>query len=199
MKKKIALVLVSVVLVAALAVGATLAWLTDTETVTNTFTVGKVGITLDESKVDVYGAKEGEVRVIANEYKLIPGHTYIKDPVVTVDEGSESSWLFIEVSQIIKEDAEFSDYISYKIDEVDAIEGTGVWTQLGETNVYYVKYDADTEPLVRTFNVILDGKIVAKNVDFTDMGISLSFTAYAIQADGFTDAAAAWAALKPST
>ena len=74
MKKSIALVMMAVLLVAASVMG-TLAYLTSTDTVKNTFTVGKVAITLDEADVDVYGAPiENAARVRANEYKLIPGH-----------------------------------------------------------------------------------------------------------------------------
>ena len=48
MKKKITLVATSVLLVAALVIGGTLAYFTDTEEATNTFTVGNVDITLTE-------------------------------------------------------------------------------------------------------------------------------------------------------
>ena len=77
--KKTLTVVIALVLVVVMSVAGTVAYLTSTKTVTNTFTVGKVEITLDETDVDVYGSKDGETRVAENTYKLIPGHTYTKD------------------------------------------------------------------------------------------------------------------------
>ena len=59
--------LCAVVLVAA-SVFATVAYLTSTAEVTNTFTYGKVAITLDEAKVNEYGATiETADRVTGNK------------------------------------------------------------------------------------------------------------------------------------
>lgn len=100
--------------------------------VVNTFTAGKINLTLKESEVDEYGnikyytadsfengvligtpdfsLVEGEVGegvdaktydtvnlVEENNYKLVPGETYVKDPVVTVVEGSEPCFLYLAV------------------------------------------------------------------------------------------------------
>lgn len=63
------------VLIAAVSVFMTVAFLKASDGVVNTFTVGKVAITLDETKVDEYGrAVAGASRVKGNSYKLIPGH-----------------------------------------------------------------------------------------------------------------------------
>ena len=76
-----------------------MAYLTSTDTVENTFTVGNVKITLDEAKVNTDGTLvEGAARVKANSYKLLPGHTYTKDPTVTVKAGSESSYVRMKVT-----------------------------------------------------------------------------------------------------
>ena len=97
-KKVIALIL-ALVLVAAVSVGATLAWLTDRDTVTNVFTVGDVQIKLDETDTDEDGQPipddEGNPvrKEEGNEYHLIPGQTYLKDPMVTVKAGSEPSYV----------------------------------------------------------------------------------------------------------
>ena len=87
MKKKLMMAL-SLVLVAVMSIGGTLAYLTSlTDPVKNTFTVGNVNITLDETNTDEYGVviaegQEGAGRGYGNEYKLIPGHKYSKDPIV---------------------------------------------------------------------------------------------------------------------
>ena len=82
MKKKLMTVL-ALVLVIAMSVAGTYAYLTSQAEVKNTFTVGKVAITLDEAKVNQWGvAIAGVDRVNGNTYKLRPGHEYTKDPTV---------------------------------------------------------------------------------------------------------------------
>lgn len=83
-KKTIAIALAAVVLLLG-AVGGTLAWLTSTDSVTNTFTVGNVTISLDEPN-------------FTQDIKLIPGKVIDKDPTVTVDAGSESCYVRILVT-----------------------------------------------------------------------------------------------------
>ena len=108
MKKSKALLLA--LCAAALSVGVTfgtLAYLTDTEAVTNTFTVGQVHISLDEAKVNEKGQPlKGETvvkevkdadRVTENKYRLIPGQTYTKDPTIYVSNDSEECYLFVKV------------------------------------------------------------------------------------------------------
>ena len=96
-KKK--LTIISVVLVMIMAVGGILAYLTDTASVTNTFTVGNVDITLDETAVNPDGTPKlddqgNQVdRVIENNYHLVPGQEYVKDPTITVEPGSEESYV----------------------------------------------------------------------------------------------------------
>ena len=94
------LTLCCALLLVAAGVFGTLAYLTGTDTVNNTFTVGNVKITLDEAKVTTDGTPvEGADRVKANEYHLLPGHTYTKDPTVTVKANSEACWLFVQVTE----------------------------------------------------------------------------------------------------
>lgn len=96
-RKAILLVLCAILLVVSAVMG-TLAYLTDTEAVTNTFTVGKVGLSLDEKDVD--DSKTDTTtpgRDKANKYHLLPGHTYDKDPIVHIDEDSEDCWVFVKV------------------------------------------------------------------------------------------------------
>ena len=77
MKKTIAIVAL-VVLVAVASVLGTLAYLTDTKKVDNTFTMGDVKIKLDETDVN---NPEGD-RVTKNEYAVYPGAVVTKDPIV---------------------------------------------------------------------------------------------------------------------
>ena len=117
--KALLLSLCAVLLVAASVLG-TMAYLTDSETVTNTFTVGQVHLTLDEAKVnpmgqplDENGKAPGEEGYNSDklaprwkpttedseqEYHLLPGHSYTKDPTVTVVAGSEESYVRMMVT-----------------------------------------------------------------------------------------------------
>lgn len=106
--KALLMSLCAVLLVAASVLG-TMAYLKDSEVVKNTFTVGNVAITLDEAKVDDNGNaidKQGKQvtnladaeRVPGNAYKLLPGHTYTKDPTVTVKTPSVDSYVRMKVT-----------------------------------------------------------------------------------------------------
>ena len=96
--KALLLTLCAVLLIAASVLG-TMAYLTSSAEVKNTFTVGKVEIKLDEAKVTADGIPvEGADRVTANSYKLMPGTTYTKDPTVTVLNGSEASYVRMKVT-----------------------------------------------------------------------------------------------------
>lgn len=127
--KALLMSLCAVLLVAASVLG-TMAYLTDSKEVNNTFTVGNVAIKLDEAKVDTDGKaidKKGNVvtdlakaeRVAGNSYKLLPGHTYVKDPTVTVLTPSVASYVRMKVTfnnatELIKicTDPEYADEVT---------------------------------------------------------------------------------------
>lgn len=209
MKKTIAIIML-VVLVSAVSVLGTLAYLTATDSVTNTFTVGKVAITLDEAKVDANGAAltgDAAERVKANSYKLLPGHTYDKDPQVTVKAGSELSYIKLVVTI---EDANDADTIfkTNEIDPKDVVVGLDNTTWVLKSNT------VDREKSIRTYEFWYKEAVSALDADvklpalFTKIqvpgsvtnaqletisGLKINVTAYAIQADGFADAVDAWA------
>lgn len=178
--KKILITIVATVMVCACIVGGTVAWLMDkTEAVTNTFVVGKIDIDLTESIDNT------------QPFKMIPGETISKDPIVTVKSGSEACWLFVKIDE--STNPKFGDYLTYTI-------ATG-WTALGENpGVFYREVEAVTTQNDVTYPV-LDGNIVTvKNTVTNDMTgqPTLTFTAYAIQKSGFDTAAAAWAEAESS-
>ena len=98
-RKALLLSLCAVLLVVASVMG-TMAYLTSTATVTNTFTVGDaVTITLDEAAVDENGKdipNADPARRTVNSYKLMPGHEYKKDPTVHVTGGE--CYVFVKVT-----------------------------------------------------------------------------------------------------
>lgn len=185
--KALALAVCAVLLVVA-TVCVTMAFLTSTDSVTNTFTVGNVTITLDEADVKTDGTYESNatVRVKANEYKLIPGHTYIKDPTVHVAQGSEDCWLFVQVENGL---ADAEDAAQATIAEQMAAKG---WTLVtGETDVYAYSQKQSAGANVGVF----DSFTISGTADVSAFGnATINVTAYAIQADGFSTAEAAWTA-----
>lgn len=200
--KALVLALCAVLLVVT-TVFATMAYLTSTDKVTNTFTVGKVNITLDEADVTPYGEfvfkdagkEELADRVKENEYKLIPGHTYIKDPVVHVAAGSENCWLFVKLENGLNSiiDSEF---------EVGNVKGTienqmkeNGWSLVeGTDNIYCYKDIIAAKSTQVDQNVFSRFKIKDDADVASYENKEIVITAYAIQADGFATAQAAWTA-----
>lgn len=198
-------------------VAATFAYLTSNAGVTNTFTVGNVEITLDELDVDNDTYKDdnvttdsGAIRDTANAYKLIPGESYVKDPIVHVDANSESCWVFVKVENGIsafEAKADGNDTIDEQIVNVN---GWIVLDAINEPGVYYKKYEAgenaDRElEVFSSFAIAANANAIEGWADI-DADNNVNVTAYAIQLDGFNDAnnpdavnaAAAWDEVKPS-
>ncbi len=183
--KALALALCAVLLVVT-TVFVTMAFLTSKDSVTNTFTVGKVTITLDEAKVDEYGkAADSKDRVKENKYKLIPGHTYTKDPTIHVADGSEECWLFVKVENgLAGAEAEGATSIASQM----AVNG---WTKVDGTDVYAYA----TKQVAGADVVVFDNFKIAGTTDVSLYEeAEIVVTAYAIQADGFDSAAEAWTA-----
>lgn len=190
MKKKTVAFVLAMVLVFAVTVGVTVAYLTDkTDTIENTFTVGKVNITLAETfNTDTNNDNKPD----AWQAQLIPGKEYLKDPVVTVLGGSEKCYLFVK----FEEKNSPTTYLTY----TSNLTGDKGWTQGDGTdipeNVWYRVVDKSATGTA--FNLLDGNKVTIKNnVTNENMEAAskaeLAYTAYAIQADGFGDAAKAWA------
>ena len=165
--KALLLTLCAVLLVAASVLG-TMAYLTSTAKVENTFTIGKVEITLDETDV----TNPNGPRVTANSYKLMPGTTYTKDPTVTVKAGSEESYVRMKVTF-----NNAKEIIALCTDPEYADEVTGV------ENAF---------PLIRMVNFVKanaakwDGIIPDNMVDTEDMLADAKYFAYDKTADTLT-------------
>ncbi|MBQ8623355.1 MAG: hypothetical protein IJ424_03130 [Oscillospiraceae bacterium] len=179
-KMKIVFVLVAFILTLSIAVGSSLAWLTDkTDSVTNTFTYGDINIDLTESE--------------NLDLKMIPGSNITKDPKVTVKANSEACWLFVK----IEKSANFDTFMTYTIAEG--------WKELdGVDGVYYREVEASET--AKEFDVIKDNTVTVKDNVTKDMftkdgytAPTLTFTAYAVQSENVDDAATAWGYANPTT
>lgn len=207
--KKTVLMLACAVMLVLVSVMGTMAYLTSTDEVVNTFTVGNVQIKLDEAKANTDGSLvQGAERVKANSYKLLPGHTYNKDPKVTVLKGSESSYVKMTVT-FTKADA---------LDEIFKPTGavlTSIFNGYDSSNWIYKGNTEDTAKKTRTYEFWYKDTVAAPDADveldalFDSItvpgtitnaqlarieGMTITVNAYAIQKDGFANAEAAWAA-----
>ena len=185
MKKKILAACLVVCLLATAVIGTTLAYFTDTKEVTNTFSSGNVTITLDEAPVGPDGQATTGNRVTTNDYKLYPGKEYDKDPTITVAAGSEDCYLFVRVVNGLADLEAAGDTTIAK-----QMENNG-WTLVdGETNVYMQSgiYSAEARAVVFETFTIDTAETATTLADAENVVI----TAYAVQAEGFLTAQAAW-------
>ena len=207
-KSKAILMVVCAMLLVAASVMGTLAYLTSTDEVVNTFSVGKVKITLDEAKVGEDGKAltgEAAARVKGNNYHLLPGHEYDKDPTVTVKAGSDASYVRMMVT-VSFDQALTNELLATNLDNIFTGYNPDKWSRNAKnvsedkmTITYEYRYngtvaapDADEKlaPLFEHINVPEDYTDV--EIDILN-GMEIEITAQAIQADGFKTADAAWA------
>lgn len=163
-------------------IAGTIAYLTSTATIQNTFTSGKVKITLDNE------VGEG---VNVDAYKLLPGKTYDYNPVVTVVADSEACYLFVKVVNNIANLEEENDENHKTIATQLAANG---WEPLSG-DVYSYNRTVTSSNANQKVNVFKDFTISkdADNENFENIATkNIEITAYAVQADGFTTAANAW-------
>ena len=215
--KALLLTLCAVLLVTASVLG-TMAFLTSTASVENTFTVGSVKITLDEAKVTPDGKPvEGAARVAENSYKLMPGHTYTKDPTIHVDAASEDCFIRAKVTLTNAKEwiAIATRYADNKVENI--IKGTSddIWwvsqpavdnEKNTVTYTFVYKNESHTDELGKRIWTSTDSKDLVlfdeiaipgglTNDELAAVGSSkITVVAEAIQADGFETEAAAWAA-----
>ena len=143
----------------------TVAYLTDTDDVHNTLTVGKVKITLTETETTETSA-----------LKIVPGAAIDYNPTVTVEAGSANCYVFVKVEPTEKLKTVFTDMIN-----------TNNWKALdGVANVYcysaIVEKSASDTPLA---SIVTNNQLTVSgnwNGDTIDLD-QIKITAYAIQSD----------------
>jgi len=138
MKKKIVAMCATVAL-AALAVGGTLAYFTDTDEATNTFTSGKVDITLEEN-------------FDANNAKLLPGkaNAVQKEVSITLEEGSEDSYVWY--TYLIPADLDSTDG-STGLNNIVHVNAYGyTWDTYRENKTYWPEGQTEALPVEKTWD-----------------------------------------------
>ena len=201
-KKALLFTFCAVMLVVASVLG-TMAYLTSSDTVTNTFTVGKVNITLDEAKVNLdgtYVTNKDDRTEDGNKYHLLPGHEYHKDPTVTVEAGSEESYvrMIVKINKQAALDEIFKSQGGASLNEIFLGYNPADWvlvkeTVSGDVRSYEFRYkntvaasnEKDNVKLEALFEKIkVPGKITKEQLA-TIADLKIDVEAHAIQADGF--------------
>lgn len=146
-KKSILMAAIAVMLVAVLVVGGTLAYFTDTKSATNTFTTGKVSITLNEKNADGTPFTQGQ--------KLLPGsqtkNNIAKRVTITNNTGSQDAYVWLE------------ELIPAALDSTDGSTGTNniihintpgsTWDKYRENSRYWAEGQKEALPLEQTWDL----------------------------------------------
>lgn len=193
MKKKVTAIALAVCILAVAVIGATMAYFTDTDSKTNTFTFGKVDIDLTEDSTNENGAVKGDMSTDGGiTYPgVLPGLVYSKIPTVTVKQDSLPAYVVITAT--VPTIYNWGGLFNNKIDS------TFDWEKktVGANTVYYFYAKNPVQPgdSVTPFTEV---KI---NPALTQDGVSKAFNvivnAYAIQTEGFANRWAAFAAVLP--
>lgn len=190
MKKKVLLIALAAILLVGASIGGTLAWLTaKTDTITNTFTVGNIAMSLSET---------------TTAYKIVPGAEISKDPKITITAGSEKCYVFVKIDNDLK----------LTINGVETVVGTpnivaANWKPIETNSNIYVYYGEGIDPAIVDASTAAQElqvftKVTISGADVTETNIgslkdkTIKITAYAHQSDN-TDYAAAMAAAKALT
>ncbi len=208
--KKFLAVALSAAAVTSITAAGTLAYLTSQDTSVNTFTVGKVAITLDEAKVGPDGkaltGADAE-RVKENEYQnIIPGAILDKDPTVTVKADSADCYVFVAVRNYLTDPLAKKEYAYYLYDEddwnysyfipYDSGYPNHITRDISRIDIYQYKGEAaNSEGVIESSNedislgsLFYDGEMYvegfAESADLENMmGNKVVVKAYAVQAD----------------
>lgn len=196
MKKKIALICTAVVLVAAIAVGGTLALLTDqTDPVQNTFTVGK-GISIDLKEPAWDGEDfDGNTSTASEDLgenlaqNFVPSRVIPKDPTVKNTSDMDAVWIAVklDVGYNLNEDGTTYQVTGKdaldKIQDFAKIDWNNGWEEKDTDNSLVYYYKTTVAAGAETANLFSE---VAINNDANEQGMDnfkIDVTAYAVQAE----------------
>ncbi len=208
-RMKLFVLAVCALALAVVSVIGTMAYLTDSAKVVNTFTVGNVHLRLDEAEIDENGIDTGKRTEKGNQYHLIPGKTYIKDPTVTVIKGSEEAYvrMIVTINCYDELTAIFGDPFlpQYFVEGWDDTKWltTSVIAEDEEKNTatYEFRYFETVKPEKDndlTLDALFDTITVPSSLNGDQLAtiakLSITVEAHAIQASGFADADEAWGA-----
>ena len=193
MKKKLLAMCLVVALAATAVIGGTLAYFTDNDAATNTFTVGNVDIELTEPNGDDHGETEAET--------VYPGEPLDKDPTVE-NIGNNPCFVRVSVSNL-DQFGEKGDIV-YLTNWVEGALGEG-WVDGGDGYFYWSKplvvkgteNDEWNQGLASKTTALFDQIKMPTGLTGNEEAEAIVVTAQAVQAQGAK--APNWAAVKGMT
>lgn len=194
-KTKVLLGVAALGLVAAIGIGATLAYFTDTDNVSNTINMGSVSGTLFETTTndieDADPTTDGIQTTTGNQYdQVLPGAKLDKDPYIILDADSKDAYLRVKMNITLKEGTEATNEQLAALSELEAgldID-TDLWQKSEDGYYYYnVKMSAKGEGAYTTatkaeffHNVQIPA---AWGNDMANLGFQIDIVSELIQAD----------------
>lgn len=168
MKKKIISIALVVAMIAIIAAGS-FAYFTDTDDATNTFTVGKVDITLTEPKWVESGSEDADT--------VYAGEPLAKDPTVTVADNSNPCFVRVKVENLDQFGPKGD--ITYRTDYVTGKLGEN-WADGGDGYFYYTK----VLEAGQTTDALFDQVVMPTGLTGGENAEDIVVTAQAVQAQG---------------
>lgn len=191
MKKKVTAIALAVCILAVAVIGATMAYFTDTDSKTNTFTFGGVDIELTEKS-----EKDEQNKIHAGTEKdggftydtVLPGLVYSKVPTVKVVEGP--AWVVVTVT--VPTIYDHADFFNRTANETDF---AMVKKVVGENTVYYFYANAAViaENSVTPFTEVKINPALTQDDVKNLPTFNVVVNAYGIQKEGFDNAQEAFA------
>ena len=203
--------LAAVVLLLVFVVGGAIAYFTDTETKTNTFTIGNVDITLTEPSWSTTDTNSNNVPDAAEN--LMPGQTVTKDPTINNVSTKNDAYVFAKVEVPCTTETTPQELFTYTVNSG--------WTELTVTNelpvactsggtathVYYYGTNGTLTTLVKAVDsstptstsTAVFSSVTLRNTLTGNEGLTgnknVVVTGYGIQTEGFTNSTPAqvWA------
>lgn len=195
MKKKLLALAMVICMLAIAVIGTTYAYFTDqTDTKTNTFTVGKVDIDLTEPEFD---------KLTDADKKITPEKTITKDPTITLKSGSEEAYILAKVEF----SAGWHDVMDAETDAALLTKMTGydasAWTVVEDTDTAdgvivigltnsVTAAEADTDTVLFTA-IPVPGTATSTELEALGTNPTIKITAYAVQkTETINSVATAW-------
>ena len=183
-KKSLVLTMASVAAIAAIGVGATFAYFTDSKETSNPFTLGDIEIELTEPNWDE-----------ANGVNILPMQTVEKDPTVT-NTGDNDAYIFVKVTVptaevMVEGDETASTQELFTLNNVSSN-----WTLISSNDSEYVyAYNEAVAPEAST-DALFESVTLVNLVedDYAEIieSLDIDVQAYGVQTVSFDSAEAAW-------
>ena len=170
-------IIAAIVLLLVLIVGGAVAYFTDTDTKTNTFTIGSVDITLTEENWDATAAQD-----------MMPGETVTKDPIVN-NVGKNKAFVFMKVEVPCLSD-DTKELFTYTVNSGWNLLENGTCTDGKAIKVYnYGSASGMTELAVDASTPALFNNVTLVNLTNAEASkatgdLNMVVTGYGIQAEG---------------